>query len=168
MARICRFSAHCADPKGTIVPSSPVSEASLSNEQVLQSSGLLALKRISAEWVMKRWFLLILILELAAPGWAQLRVSPTSITTGLRWDNVAGGLYIYSGTTLTVSGNSGAVKPTPRGLTRLIQSTTNTRAVTVIGRQPRSGVFELDLPRAFASPAQERAHCPNYVANRVK
>jgi hypothetical protein len=58
---------------------------------------------------MKRWFLLTLILALAAPGLAQLRVSPASITTGLRWDNVAGGLYSYLGTALTVTGNSGAV-----------------------------------------------------------
>jgi hypothetical protein len=58
---------------------------------------------------MKRWFLLTLILGLAVPGWAQLRVSPTSLTTGLRWDNVAGGLYNFTGTTLTVAGNSGAV-----------------------------------------------------------
>jgi hypothetical protein len=36
-------------------------------------------------------------------------VSPASLTTGLRWDNVAGGLYSYSGTPLSVSGNSGAV-----------------------------------------------------------
>jgi len=58
---------------------------------------------------MKRWFLLTLILGLAVPGSAQLRVSPASLTTGLRWDNVAGGLYNYTGTTLAVSGNSGAV-----------------------------------------------------------
>jgi len=58
---------------------------------------------------MKRWFLLTLILGLAQPGLAQLRVSPASLTTGLRWDNVAGGLYSYAGTTLTVTGNPGAV-----------------------------------------------------------
>src|SRR5208283_5315792 len=58
---------------------------------------------------MKRWFLLTLMLGLAVPGLAQLSVSPGSIPSGLRWDNVTGGLYRYSGTTLTVSGNSGAV-----------------------------------------------------------
>ena len=58
---------------------------------------------------MKRWFLLSLILGLAVPGWAQIRVSPASLTTGLRWDNVAGGLYSYAGSTLTVSGNSGPI-----------------------------------------------------------
>ena len=49
---------------------------------------------------------LVLVPQLAASG---LLVSPSSITTGLRWDNVAGGSYNYTGTTLTVSGGTGPI-----------------------------------------------------------
>jgi hypothetical protein len=82
---------------------------------------------------MKRWFLLTLILGLAVPGLAQLRVSPASITTGLRWDNVAGGLYSYSGTTLTVTGNPGAVTWTIKDQNGTAITTLSTRGGKTLG-----------------------------------
>jgi hypothetical protein len=95
---------------------------------------------------MKGWLLLISVLGLAVPGLAQLRASPASISTGLRWDNVAGGLYSYSGTTLTVTGNSGP-------LTWTIKDQNGTTIATLSA----SGGATLGWPSKSATPPDHTA-----------
>ena len=56
-------------------------------------------------WVVSVVFVSVLSAAVASA----VSVSPSRITTGLRWDNVTGGSYNYVGKTLTVSGGSGTI-----------------------------------------------------------